>query len=320
MSGRARRPRSGRSKRSTHRSRAGPARIAGGEGRGEPARPGAAGGARARVPRDRDRGGPAAARVGRSRQGERGGGRLRAAHRRHLCRGARSPAPRRRRPRSDGDDSARRDWRRRGRRRADHRVSGGRAVRRHEDARATSIVCLADAARARRGAWRSAGPRGRDARRRSSASSGSSSDREVRPIAQDVHRRDVLIPIELIAKLSEAGVFGLTIPEQYGGLGLGKVAMCIVTEELSRGYIGVGSLGTRSEIAAELILGGGTEAQKDEWLPEARAGRGDEHGRVHRAEPRFRPRAHQDARRAERRRCSSSTARRPGSRTPAAPI
>ena len=93
------------------------------------------------------------------------------------------------------------------------------------------------------------------------------SDKEVRPIAQDVHRRDVLIPKELIAKLSEAGVFGLTIPEEYGGLGLGKVAMCIVTEELSRGYIGVGSLGTRSEIAAELIMGGGTEAQKDEWLP-----------------------------------------------------
>ncbi len=98
------------------------------------------------------------------------------------------------------------------------------------------------------------------------------SDREVRPIAQDVHRRDVLIPTELIAKLSEAGVFGLTIPEQYGGLGLGKVAMCIVTEELSRGYIGVGSLGTRSEIAAELILGGGTDAQKDEWLPKLARG------------------------------------------------
>jgi (2S)-methylsuccinyl-CoA dehydrogenase len=98
------------------------------------------------------------------------------------------------------------------------------------------------------------------------------SDKEVRPIAQDVHRRDVLIPMALIAKLSEAGVFGLTIPERYGGLGLGKVAMCIVTEELSRGYIGVGSLGTRSEIAAELIMGGGTEAQKDEWLPKLASG------------------------------------------------
>jgi (2S)-methylsuccinyl-CoA dehydrogenase len=98
------------------------------------------------------------------------------------------------------------------------------------------------------------------------------SDKEVRPIAQDVHRKDVLIPLDLIAKLSEAGVFGLTIPEAYGGLGLGKVAMCLVTEELSRGYIGVGSLGTRSEIAAELIMGGGTDAQKLEWLPKLARG------------------------------------------------
>jgi (2S)-methylsuccinyl-CoA dehydrogenase len=97
-------------------------------------------------------------------------------------------------------------------------------------------------------------------------------DREVRPLAQDIHRRDVLIPMDLVAKMSELGVFGLTIPEQYGGLGLGKVAMCVVTEELSRGYIGVGSLGTRAEIAAELILGGGTEAQKQKWLPRIAAG------------------------------------------------
>jgi (2S)-methylsuccinyl-CoA dehydrogenase len=97
-------------------------------------------------------------------------------------------------------------------------------------------------------------------------------DQEVRPIAQDIHRRDVLVPMELIAKLAELGVFGLTIPEEYGGLGLGKVAMCIVTEELSRGYIGVGSLGTRSEIAAELILGAGTPEQKKEWLPKLASG------------------------------------------------
>jgi (2S)-methylsuccinyl-CoA dehydrogenase len=63
------------------------------------------------------------------------------------------------------------------------------------------------------------------------------------------------------------GVFGLTIPEEYGGFGLSKASMCVVSEELSRGYIGVGSLGTRSEIAAELILAGGTEAQKEKWLP-----------------------------------------------------
>lgn len=97
-------------------------------------------------------------------------------------------------------------------------------------------------------------------------------EREVLPIAQDVHRKDQLIPMTLIAKMAELGVFGLTIPEEYGGQGLGKVAMCLVTEELSRGYIGVGSLGTRSEIAAELILGGGTDDQKRDWLPRLAAG------------------------------------------------
>ena len=92
------------------------------------------------------------------------------------------------------------------------------------------------------------------------------------PIAQDVHRKDVLIPMSLIDKMTEMGVFGLTIPEEFGGQGLTKVAMCVVTEELSRGYIGVGSLGTRSEIAAELIIGGGTEDQKKYWLPRLASG------------------------------------------------
>jgi len=95
---------------------------------------------------------------------------------------------------------------------------------------------------------------------------------EVEPIAQRVHQQDVLIPIELVRKMAELGVFGLTIPEAHGGLGLSKVAMCVVTEELSRGYIGVGSLGTRAEIAAELIAGGGTEAQKERWLPAIASG------------------------------------------------
>jgi (2S)-methylsuccinyl-CoA dehydrogenase len=95
---------------------------------------------------------------------------------------------------------------------------------------------------------------------------------EVIPYAQDWHRQNAYIPLEIIERLSEMGVFGLTIPEAYGGMGLGKVAMCVVTEELSRGYIGVGSLGTRSEIAAELILGGGTDNQKQEFLPKIAAG------------------------------------------------
>jgi (2S)-methylsuccinyl-CoA dehydrogenase len=64
------------------------------------------------------------------------------------------------------------------------------------------------------------------------------------------------------------GVFGMTIPEEFGGLGMGKTAMCVVSEELSRGWIGVGSLATRSEIAAELILTGGTQEQKAHWLPQ----------------------------------------------------
>ncbi|WP_349368965.1 acyl-CoA dehydrogenase family protein [Salinarimonas sp.] len=90
---------------------------------------------------------------------------------------------------------------------------------------------------------------------------------EVAPHAHEWHLQNAYIPIEVIAKMAELGVFGLTIPEEYGGLGLSKVSMCVVSEELSRGYIGVGSLGTRSEIAAELILGGGTEEQKQAFLP-----------------------------------------------------
>ncbi len=84
--------------------------------------------------------------------------------------------------------------------------------------------------------------------------------------AHEWHLRDELIPMAIVEEMAALGVFGLTIPEAYGGLGMGKVAMCVVTEELSRGYIGVGSLGTRSEIASELIRLGGTEAQKEQWL------------------------------------------------------
>ena len=76
----------------------------------------------------------------------------------------------------------------------------------------------------------------------------------------------------MIEHLAELGVFGLTIPEEFGGLGLGKEAMCVVTEELSRGYIGVGSLGTRTEIAGELIRLGGTDEQKAHWLPKLASG------------------------------------------------
>ena len=95
---------------------------------------------------------------------------------------------------------------------------------------------------------------------------------KVEPFAHDWHLKDELIPMEIIEELAEMGVFGLTIPEEFGGLGLSKASMVVVSEELSRGYIGVGSLGTRSEIAAELIICGGTDAQKAEWLPKLASG------------------------------------------------
>jgi (2S)-methylsuccinyl-CoA dehydrogenase len=95
---------------------------------------------------------------------------------------------------------------------------------------------------------------------------------EVAPHAHDWHLTNSYIPMDVVKTMSELGVFGLTIPEEFGGMGLGKESMCVVSEELSRGYIGVGSLGTRSEIAAELILGGGTDEQKQKWLPKIASG------------------------------------------------
>ena len=97
-------------------------------------------------------------------------------------------------------------------------------------------------------------------------------EERVVPNAHDWHLKDELIPMEIIEELAELGVFGLTIPEDFGGLGLSKASMVVVSEELSRGYIGVGSLGTRSEIAAELILCGGTPEQKAHWLPKLASG------------------------------------------------
>jgi (2S)-methylsuccinyl-CoA dehydrogenase len=97
-------------------------------------------------------------------------------------------------------------------------------------------------------------------------------DEEVVPHAHEWHLQNQYIPYDVVGRMAELGVFGLTIPEEFGGMGLSKVSMCVVTEELSRGYIGVGSLGTRSEIAAELILGGGTDEQKHKYLPKIASG------------------------------------------------
>lgn len=94
----------------------------------------------------------------------------------------------------------------------------------------------------------------------------------IAPYAHAWHLADVLIPDEIIAEMADLGVFGVCIDEAFGGLGLGKLAMCLVSEELSRGWICAGSLGTRSEIAGELIGANGTPAQKAKWLPRLASG------------------------------------------------
>ncbi|MFM7085090.1 MAG: acyl-CoA dehydrogenase family protein [Hyphomicrobium sp.] len=98
------------------------------------------------------------------------------------------------------------------------------------------------------------------------------SDSEVLPHAHEWHLKNDYIPLEIVKSLAELGVFSLSLPEEYGGMGLGKLAMCVVSEELSRGYIGVGSLGTRAEIAGELILHNGTAEQKSKYLPKIASG------------------------------------------------
>jgi (2S)-methylsuccinyl-CoA dehydrogenase len=95
---------------------------------------------------------------------------------------------------------------------------------------------------------------------------------KVKPKAHQWHLENAYVPMEIVDELASLGVFALTLPEQYGGLGLGKESMCVVSEELSRGWIAVGSLGTRAEIACELIMGGGTDVQKDHWLPKIASG------------------------------------------------
>ncbi len=97
-------------------------------------------------------------------------------------------------------------------------------------------------------------------------------DAEILPHAHKWHLANDLIPDATVAAMADLGTFGVCIPEEFGGLGLSKLVMCIVTEELSRGWIGAGSLGTRSEIAGELITLGGTDDQKAYWLPKIASG------------------------------------------------
>ena len=98
------------------------------------------------------------------------------------------------------------------------------------------------------------------------------SNERVRPFANSWHHNNDLIPMDLIEELARLGVFGLTVPEDYNGMGISKIGMCVVSEELSRGYLGVGSLATRCEIAAELISNGGVQRQKNDWLPKIASG------------------------------------------------
>lgn len=95
---------------------------------------------------------------------------------------------------------------------------------------------------------------------------------EILPHAHEWHLANDLIPDETISEMAALGTFGVCIPAEYGGLGLSKLVMCVITEELSRGWIGAGSLSTRSEIAGELISMGGTEMQKAHWLPKIASG------------------------------------------------
>jgi (2S)-methylsuccinyl-CoA dehydrogenase len=95
---------------------------------------------------------------------------------------------------------------------------------------------------------------------------------EILPNAHQWHLGNDLIPDATVEAMADLGTFGVCIPEEFGGLGLGKLVMCLVTEELSRGWIGAGSLGTRSEIAGELIASGGTAEQKAHWLPKIASG------------------------------------------------
>jgi (2S)-methylsuccinyl-CoA dehydrogenase len=96
---------------------------------------------------------------------------------------------------------------------------------------------------------------------------------EVAPRAQDIHRGDLLIPDDLLAKFSAQGFFGSSIPEEYGGTGMGDLPMIVITEELSAASLaGAGSLATRPEILTKALLAGGTDEQRREWLPKIAAG------------------------------------------------
>ncbi len=94
----------------------------------------------------------------------------------------------------------------------------------------------------------------------------------VKPLAESIHRENLMIPDSVLEGLRELGCFGLSVPTRYGGLlpddHEDSLGMIVVTEELSRASLGgAGSLITRPEIMARALLEGGTEQQKQHWLP-----------------------------------------------------
>jgi alkylation response protein AidB-like acyl-CoA dehydrogenase len=97
-------------------------------------------------------------------------------------------------------------------------------------------------------------------------------EREVAPIADELDNAEKEIPMPVIGKMAELGYFGLIFPPEYGGMGLDSLSMAIVTEELSRGWLSVGSVMTRMIITGTLIMANGTEAQKKKFLPKIASG------------------------------------------------
>ena len=96
---------------------------------------------------------------------------------------------------------------------------------------------------------------------------------EVAPLAEQIHRNDDLVPDTLIARMAELGFFAASVPEEYGGSGLGYPVMVITTEELSFASLAAaGSLSTRPEILARALQDGGTEEQRRAWLPKIASG------------------------------------------------
>ncbi|HUS66157.1 MAG TPA: acyl-CoA dehydrogenase family protein [Kofleriaceae bacterium] len=97
-------------------------------------------------------------------------------------------------------------------------------------------------------------------------------DREIVPIASELDNAEQEIPMPVIRKMAELGYFGLIFPEEYGGMGLDTLSMAIVAEELSRGWLSVGSVMTRMIITGSLVLSAGTEEQKRRFLPKICSG------------------------------------------------